>query len=91
MRTAVLNMSASAKRNTGEAKKITVTEVREIADLIAEYEGMEGERQRQHYMAIILRKHPITLCMCSDPWPLVMKYGTLRENHGTSQVDVPRT
>lgn len=27
-----------------EAKSITVTEVREIADLIAEYEGMEGER-----------------------------------------------
>ena len=27
-----------------EAKNITVTEVREIADLIAEYEGMEGER-----------------------------------------------
>ena len=47
--------------------------------------------QRQHYMAIILRKHPITLCMCSDPWPLVTKYWTLRETHGTSQVDVPRT
>lgn len=27
-----------------EAKNVTVTEVREIADLIAEYEGMEGER-----------------------------------------------
>ena len=27
-----------------EARNVTVTEVREIADLIAEYEGMEGER-----------------------------------------------
>ena len=28
-----------------ETKNVTVTEVREIADLIAEYEGMEGERK----------------------------------------------
>lgn len=45
---AFLTDTVKAKVETfadAEAKKITVTEVREIADLIAEYEGMEGERK----------------------------------------------
>ena len=44
---AFLTDTVKAKVETfadAEAKNITVTEVREIADLIAEYEGMEGER-----------------------------------------------
>ncbi len=38
-----------------EAKNVAVTEVREIADLIAEYEGIEGERNSSSLSAIILR------------------------------------
>ena len=44
---AFLTDTVKAKVETfadAETKNVTVTEVREIADLIAEYEGMEGER-----------------------------------------------
>ena len=44
---AFLTDTVKAKVETfanAEAKNVVVTEVREIADLIAEYEGMEGER-----------------------------------------------